>query len=77
MTKGWKFKVTRQQPDRGEPSIALFVVAIPDHDVAACALLSKERLLDEKVETVGEADQALLDNYLINDGSVFCVLAWT
>jgi hypothetical protein len=57
--------------------LTLFIVAIPDHDTAACALLSKARLLEEKVETVGEADQALLDQYLIKTGSVFCVLDWS
>jgi hypothetical protein len=76
MTAGWRFRVTRQL-EGGEPSTALFIVAIPDHDTAACALLSKARLLDEKVETVGEADQALLDQYLIKTGSVFCVLDWS
>ena len=77
MAKGWKFKVTRQRLSGREPSTALYIVAIPDKQTAIDALKSKEGLLDENIEVFGKADQALLDEWLIKTGNVFCAEAWS
>ena len=76
MAVGWKFKVRRKQLSGGNPSEAWFVVALTDRMGAQLVLMSKEAILDEEIEEVGEADQALLDEWNIKTGEVFCVVAW-
>jgi hypothetical protein len=73
---GWKFKVRRKHLSGGNPAEAWFVVALSDRMGAQLKLMSKEGILDEEVEETGEADQALLEQWNIKTGEVFCVVAW-
>ncbi|MDR3483949.1 MAG: hypothetical protein P4M05_03455 [Bradyrhizobium sp.] len=76
MAVGWKFKVRRKQHSGGAPSEAWFVVALSDRMGAELKLMSKEKILDEEIKETGEADQALLDQWNVKSGEVFCVMAW-
>jgi hypothetical protein len=76
MAQGWKFAVRRERLGEGRPVEARYVVAISDQMGALAKLKSKEGIMDEKVVVVGEADQALLDQWDIKPGEVFCVVAW-
>jgi hypothetical protein len=77
MAVGWKFDVYRERLGGGEAVKARFVVAISDPMGAEAKLRSKEGLLDERIERLGEADQALLDQWDVKPGEVFCVVAWS
>jgi hypothetical protein len=77
MVKGWKFDVYTERLGGGAFVKARYVVAISDRVRAAAKLTFKEGLLDERIEVVGEADQALLDQWDIKQGEVFCVVAWS
>jgi hypothetical protein len=70
------FKVCRKQLSGGSLSEAWFVVALSDRKGARLKLMSKEGILGEEIEETGEADQALLEEWNIKSGEVFCVMAW-
>lgn len=76
MAKGWKFEVFRERLGGGSSVKALYVVALSDQMGATAKLRSQEGFLDERIEVVAEADQALLDRWDVKAGEVFCVVAW-
>lgn len=77
MALGWKFQVYRTNLGDQSSVKALYVVAIADQVAAVEKLRSSEKFLDERIQPVGEADQALLDEWELRPGEVFCVVAWS
>ena len=77
MAAGWKLEVLREHRVGGRYAPrSRFIVALSDQMGATLLLKSKEGLLAEEVEVIGEADQAVLDRWHIKPGAVFCVADW-